>query len=110
MSHDKLSRRRFLKAGAASVVAVPLTAGTLPVRAQEPVALTEDDATAQALGYKADASTVDAAKFPTYAEGQKCANCLQYQGKDGDSSGLCAIFPGKLVAGSGWCQVWVKGA
>lgn len=110
LSNDKLTRRRFLKVGAAGVVAVPLTAGTLPVRAQDAVELTEDDATAQALGYKKDASTVDASKFPTYAAEQNCGNCLQYQGKDGEASGLCAIFPGKLVAGSGWCQVWVKGA
>ena len=110
MTNDKISRRRFLKAGAAGVVAVPLTAGSLPIRAQEAVALTEDDATAQALGYKADATTVDSAKYATYAAGQNCGNCLQFQGKDGDSSGLCAIFPGKLVARGGWCQVWVKGA
>ncbi len=109
MSNDKLSRRRFLKVTAAGAIAVPLTAGTLPVRAQDAVALTEDDATAMALGYKADASTVDAAKYATYKEGQNCGNCLQYQGKE-DASGACAIFPGKLVAKAGWCQVWVKGA
>ncbi|MFK8014122.1 MAG: high-potential iron-sulfur protein [Gammaproteobacteria bacterium] len=110
MTNDKVSRRRFLKIGAASTIAVPLVAGTLPVRAQDAVALTEDDATAQALGYKIDATTVDTAKFATYKDGQNCGNCLQYQGKDGAASGLCAIFPGKQVAGSGWCQVWVKGA
>jgi anaerobic selenocysteine-containing dehydrogenase len=109
MSNDKLSRRRFLKIGAAGAVAVPLTAGTLPIRAQEAVALTEDDATASALGYKTDATTVDASKFPTYKEGQNCGNCLQYQGKEA-AEGMCAIFPGKLVKKAGWCQVWVKGA
>ena len=110
MKNDKLSRRRFLKVSAASTIAVPLVAGTLSVRAQDTVALTEDDATAQALGYKIDATTVDAAKFTTYAEGQHCGNCLQFQGKDGEAAGACAIFPGKSVARTGWCQVWVKKA
>ena len=82
MSNEKLSRRRFLQVTAAGAIAVPLTAGTLPVRAQEAVALSEDDATAMALGYKVDASTVDAAKYAMYKEGQDCGNCVQYQGKD----------------------------
>lgn len=108
MSNDKLTRRRFLKATAAGVIAVPLTAGTLPVRAQEPVALSEDDATAKALGYKADAGAVDAGKYANYKAGQDCGSCLQYKAVD-DAQGTCAIFPGKLVAKAGWCQVWVKG-
>jgi anaerobic selenocysteine-containing dehydrogenase len=109
MRNDKLTRRGFLKATAASAIAVPLAAGTLPVRGQEAVALSEDDATAKALGYKADASAVDASKYANYKAGQNCGNCLQYKGGDADQ-GMCAIFPGKLVAKAGWCQVWVKGA
>lgn len=45
---------------------------------------------AAALGYKADASKVDKAKFPEYAAGQVCDNCALYQGKAG-----CSLFAGK---------------
>jgi hypothetical protein len=68
----------------------------------------EKDPTAVALGYVADASKVDAKKFPKYAAGQKCGNCQLFTGKAGDASGGCGIFPGKAVAASGWCSAYVK--
>ena len=43
----------------------------------------EKDPQAVALGYVADASRVDAKKYPKYAAGQNCANCALYQGKPG---------------------------
>ena len=48
--------------------------------AQVPM-LAESDATAGALGYKADTTKVDAAKFPKHAAAQLCNNCTLYQGK-----------------------------
>ena len=71
--------------------------------------IAETDAQAVALGYKHDAKQVDKAKFPKYVEGQLCSNCQLYTAK-GPKDGLCTIFPGKLVAADGWCNLWVKKA
>jgi hypothetical protein len=68
------------------------------------------DAQAQALGYVADATKVDKAKFARYAAGQNCTNCAVYQGKAADAAGPCPLFPGKQVAGKGWCSAWAKKA
>ena len=68
----------------------------------------ENDPQAAGVGYKADASKVDKAKFPKYAAGQNCAGCALYQGKAGSTSGGCGLFPGKQVAAKGWCSAWAK--
>lgn len=42
---------------------------------------------------------------------QFCDNCTLYSApgkKDGDDVGQCALFPGKLVKGKGWCTSWAK--
>ncbi|MFM7669078.1 MAG: high-potential iron-sulfur protein [Betaproteobacteria bacterium] len=67
--------------------------------------LDEKDPQAQALGYVADATKADKAKFPKYAAGQVCSNCTLYQ-----ASGACAIFGGKVVASKGWCSAYAKKA
>jgi hypothetical protein len=68
----------------------------------------EKDPQAVALGYVADAKRVDTKRFPKFAAGQLCSNCSLYQGKPADKAAACALFPGKLVAGPGWCSAWVK--
>ena len=70
--------------------------------------LDEKDPQAVALGYAAEASKVDAKKFPKYAAGQLCSNCALYQGKASDLNGGCPLFAGKQVAGKGWCSAWAK--
>jgi High potential iron-sulfur protein len=70
--------------------------------------VSENDAQATALGYKADASKVDGAKFPKYAAGQQCSNCALYQGKPGGAAGGCPLFVGKQVSAKGWCSAWAK--
>jgi hypothetical protein len=112
---DNLSRRRFL---ANVAVAVPASAvlGQL-ANAQAPAAaalpkLEESDPSAKALLYVHDASKVDT-KNPLasrFEAGQKCSNCSQIQGKDGEPWRPCGIFPGKLVNANGWCSVWAKKA
>ena len=72
------------------------------------VPVSEADPTAVALGYKADGSKVDLAKFPRYASAQKCMNCALYQGKAGDKAGPCSMFGGRMVASTGWCNAWTK--
>lgn len=102
-------RRTFLKAGSLAVVAAAI-AGSAGNAAAQAARVDEKDAQAQSLGYKHDAAKVDKAKFAKYQAGQTCANCTLYQAKPTDAWGPCAIFPGKQVAGKGWCSAWVKKA
>jgi len=100
-----LSRRAFLENSVIVVAAIGVSAVAL---ADSAPMLSASDPTAAALGYKADASTVDKAKFPQYAAGQTCANCALYQGTAGASSGPCTIYAGKSVASAGWCASYTK--
>ncbi len=69
----------------------------------------ENDPTATALGYKADASKVDTAKYKQYVKGSTCTNCNFYAAK-GAAEGTCAALGARLVASKGWCSAWVKKA
>ena len=87
------------------------TAAGAVLLAQEAAAqpmVAENDAQAAGVGYKADASKVDKAKYPKYAAGQNCGNCALFQGKAGAASGGCGLFPGKQVSAKGWCSAWAK--
>lgn len=97
-------RRTFLlhAAGAASTLLLARVADA------QAAALPETDPQAVALGYKADATKADKAKFPKYAPGQMCGTCQLYQGKPTDATGPCPIFGNRLVAAKGWCSAWVK--
>ena len=101
----KNSRRQFMILSAAGAATVALNN---TVQAQAMVA--ESDPQAAALGYKADGSKVDKAKFAKYAAGQSCANCALYQGKADSASGGCALFAGKQVSAKGWCSAYAKKA
>ncbi len=84
-------------------------AGAQPTAAAGPlphVLLT--DPLAVALSYHESAKTVDVAKFPMYKPEQKCANCLQIKGVDGEAWRPCNLFPGKLINAEGWCKVYIK--
>ena len=104
---SRFSRRRFIKTATCAVASIPLLsvlgnatwAADLP-----PIPL--DHPTAVALGYAEDASAVDTGKYPKYAAGQTCDNCLQYKESDAEW-GTCTILPGFLVTAKGWCNVWV---
>lgn len=69
----------------------------------------ENDPTAQALGYKADATKVDTAKYKTYAKGNDCANCNFYKSSSA-AEGTCMALGNRLVSAKGWCSAWVKKA
>lgn len=99
------SRRQFIVL-AASIASSSVFLG----KAQAATVVVENDPTAQALGYKADASQVDHVKFTKYQAGQACANCQLFQGKAGDKTGPCPIFAGKEVSAKGWCSAYVKKA
>lgn len=102
----QVSRRHFMifAASVASAAVLPNES-----RADAPM-LSESDPTAQSLGYKAEATQVDKAKFPKYQAGQACANCQLYQGKAGAVTAPCPIYGGKLVNAKGWCNAYVKKA
>ena len=84
-----------------------LAAATLT---QAQALLAETDPTATALGYKADATKVDAKKFPQFVAGSNCGNCGLFAGKPTDAAGSCPLFAGKQVAGKGWCSAYSKKA
>lgn len=93
-THDK-SRRTILK----GLVSIPVLAiaGYQPTSIAAMVSV--DDPTAKALSYTEKSTT----------EGQTCTNCSLYQG-DTAAAGPCTIFPGKDVAGPGWCKSWAPKA
>ena len=96
------SRRRFISL-------VPLLGAATLARGQGAAPLVDlKDPQAATLGYVADASKADRAKYPKYAAGQACSGCALYQGKAGDASGPCPLYAGKAVAAKGWCSAWVK--
>mgnify|MGYP000119675960 CR=1 FL=1 len=105
VSTPPISRRQFVQS--ATVTAV-LAASPLAVRnatASELPRVSEDDPTAKALNYVHDAGTVDAAMRPS---DRYCNNCALYAGTPDEEWAGCSIFPGKAVAGKGWCSVWAQ--
>jgi hypothetical protein len=106
---DTMQRRSFLKAAVLGAVSVQaITLATRSDAAAPLPALDPNDATAKALGYVPDATKVDAKARPNYKPGQKCGNCVQFQGKATDAEGACNLFAGKGVKGAGWCSVWAQ--
>jgi hypothetical protein len=100
----KMQRRVFMM----NVVTTSCALGLASVaRAAGLPMVAETDAMAVNLHYKADASQVKHAK---YQPGQQCSNCVLYQGKPTDAAAACGIFPGKQVAGKGWCTAYAKKA
>lgn len=97
------TRRSFL--AVIPVSAITLSMGKATAAA---ITVTEADPAAAALGYKADASKVDAKKYPAMATGRQCAGCQLYAGKPSDAAGPCSVFGGKLVSAKGWCVAWAK--
>ena len=100
-----MNRRQFVTgmAGALATIPVVVTAEDTPSK------LALDDPQAGALGYVEDSATVDSGKYPNHKPEQLCSNCALYQSEDADW-GPCAIFPGKLVAGPGWCAAYAPKA
>ncbi len=80
------------------------------VMAQGASMVSETDANAVALGYKADSTKVDLKKYPAHKATQHCGNCALFQGKATDAAGGCPLFAGKQVANKGWCSAYAPKA
>ena len=105
MAFAPTSRRIFIAQALASGGAF----AALGAHAQAtPPKVDEKEPQAVALGYVADTTKADKAKYPKHANDQKCNNCQLYQGKATDAAGGCPLFPAKQVAGPGWCSAWAK--
>lgn len=108
-----MDRRGFLKIGMQAGGGM-LALSAIPVQLLADDQVTEDEALAQAMGYKLDASTVDTAKFPKRAGDagatQFCNNCALFAGEADAEFAPCSIFQNRLVAGKGWCNAWVAKA
>ncbi|MEP7329393.1 MAG: high-potential iron-sulfur protein [Betaproteobacteria bacterium] len=101
------TRRQFITTALPATV---LLLGAVPVAFAQSARIEESDALAVSLGYRADATKVDAKKFPAYVAGHNCANCTLYAGKPTDAWGACGAMGGKQVSAKGWCIAWVKKA
>ena len=102
------TRRKFIATTA--LIATSATLTPFAAIAQDaPALLSEKGPIALALGYRADAATVDLSKYPTKAGDaaapQLSSNCSLYAAT-GEGVGKCAAIPGRLVAGAGWCSAW----
>ncbi len=117
--NDKTLPRRALLKGALGLAAIPVVAAVGTAAAQAPAAKPAPGGTnlprldpaspqAKALAYVHDTSKVDQKANPMHKPDQRCNNCIHWQAKPTDPWGGCGIFPGRSVAGPGWCKVWAK--
>jgi hypothetical protein len=102
------STRRTLLRGSLFGAGAVVLSGLLPatkVHATDLPKVDEDDPTAKSLKYVHDAT-----KSERPDDSQFCNNCQYFKGDAGSEWARCDIFPGKQVAGPGWCNVWTKKA
>ena len=103
LTNNTPNRRTFILQSVTGLSAVAVAA-----QASAQAMVDEKDPQAAALGYKAEASTVDKANQPQFAAGSNCGNCALFQGKASDASGACPLFAGKKVSTKGWCSAYAK--
>ncbi len=97
----KVNRRQFLGYSASVAVLSPsLLLMGRHASAAEATRVDPNDPQAKALSYVHESPKPD----------NLCTNCQLYGGAADSAWGPCAIFPGKQVAGGGWCSAWVKKA
>ncbi len=101
------NRRTFMKALAAGGGAL----ATAQASAQEAeTVVREASPLAVAMGYKADATQLDKAKFRQRTPDQVCGTCTFYRGKPTEATGRCNLFAAKQVSAQGWCSAWARKA
>jgi hypothetical protein len=100
------SRRQFMM----TIVPAAAALSAMTCAQAQAAHVDEKDPAASGLGYKHDATKVDAKKYPTYKAGSACGNCQFFQGKATDAWGVCPLLGGKQANGKGWCSAWAKKA
>ncbi|MDZ7749284.1 MAG: high-potential iron-sulfur protein [Halofilum sp. (in: g-proteobacteria)] len=107
MKHEfSAHRRRILQRsliGTAGIAVLGLVPGSRVWGAEDLPKVSLDDPTAKQLKYVHDA---DANAVAKRSSGEYCHNCRYYKGDESDDWARCDIFPGKLVNGQGWCNVY----
>jgi hypothetical protein len=104
-----VTRREALKGlsvaagGLLSVASVTIDAANRPVRH-----LTPEDAEATALSYHENADSVSPRDYPDHKPGEKCGNCAQLGGQEGEAWRPCTLMAGKLVSVNGWCLAYFR--
>ena len=98
-----VSRRQFVQSAGAATAFVAAGFSPAALAKDGMPRVSEDDPMAKALNYVHDAGTVDAAK--RFSD-RYCNNCVLFAGSVDDEWAGCSIFPGKAVAGRGWCTAW----
>jgi hypothetical protein len=117
--NDRTLPRRALLKGALGLAAIPVVAAVATAdaqgQAQRPAAsgaqlprLDPASPQAKALAYVHDGAQVNRKANPNFRPEQKCNNCLHWTGRPTDPWAGCNLFPGRSVAGPGWCRVWVR--
>jgi hypothetical protein len=104
------TRRQFMLTVVPAVAAVAALSTATSAQAQAAVHVDEKEPGAAGLGYKHDATKVDAKKYATYKAGAVCGNCQFYQGKPTDAWGACPLLGGKQANAKGWCSGYAKKA
>lgn len=101
------ARRLALKRGGFGMLAL-VGAAVVPWRragaTEHLPQVSEDDAAAQELDYVHDAADAGDAR----GADEFCYNCRYFKGGQDDAWAACDVFPGKLVNGQGWCNVWAE--
>lgn len=105
MTAPNPSRRHFLIQAIVVTAALPFAGSLLVdrVQAQALKKLPLDNATAKALAYAENASTV---KHPGFKPGSHCGNCQFFTA----ATGACTLFPGFSVPATAWCSAWARKA
>ncbi len=102
-----LPRRRFIQVAVTGLAAAHTAFLPRLVSAAQLPRLEEADATAKALAYVHDATTIS--EQMRGGSDRACSNC-KFFGQAEKGWGPCALFPGKSVAAPGWCKGWVPKA
>ena len=127
---EKLTRRKFFKSSALTLVAIPVLGKTLGLF-NKAYALVRDDSTIKLQGYVHDSANADKTAYDKHmvkvteflTEIKKsdvnvtanCATCMQFKKDEADGFGECAMVlatgkaDGKFVYKTGWCKVWTIG-
>jgi hypothetical protein len=86
------------------VVAGTSVLGTGSLLAQTKGPVTEDDPYAKSMGFRLNTANVDQVKYPRHEVTQKCSACQLFSGKEGEPTGPCSFYGGRIVPIDGWCR------